>query len=156
MYPSLVFQEGMVLYLTVAFSPAWSFFVYSKRVLVLYIDMNPWLKFFTMELSSSGLFSELPGQYLNRVPNLAICNTPSATQHVLKLLPLALLSRAYAALFLYLASPLWCRSAIRAGIFKHSMWARNRVETGLSYRPARLHRLAELVPWNRFLNSLKV
>ncbi len=26
----------------------------------------------------------------------------------------------------------------------------------MSYRPARLNRLAELVPWNQFLNSLKV
>ncbi len=34
--------------------------------------------------------------------------------------------------------------------------ARNRVEIGLSYRSARLHSLAELVPWNRFLGSLKV
>jgi hypothetical protein len=33
-------------------------------------------------------------------------------------------------------------------IFKHSMGARNRVGIGLSYRPARLHRLAELMPWN--------
>jgi hypothetical protein len=41
----------------------------------------------------------------------------------------------------------------RAGIFKQS---RNRVGIGLSYRPARLHRLAELVPWNRFLGSIKV
>jgi hypothetical protein len=32
----------------------------------------------------------------------------------------------------------------RAGIFKQSMGARNRVGIGLSYRPARLHRLAEL------------
>jgi hypothetical protein len=38
-----------------------------------------------------------------------------------------------------------------AGIFKQSIGARNRVGIGLSYRPARLHRLAELVPWNRFL-----
>ncbi len=29
------------------------------------------------------------------------------------------------------------------GIFKQSMGARNRVGTGLSYRPARLHSLAE-------------
>jgi hypothetical protein len=37
------------------------------------------------------------------------------------------------------------------------MGARNRVGVGLSYRPAaRLHRLAELIPWNRFLASLKV
>ncbi len=43
-----------------------------------------------------------------------------------------------------------------AGIFKQSMGARNRVGIGLSYRPARLHSLAELVPWNRFLGSLKV
>ena len=28
------------------------------------------------------------------------------------------------------------------------MGARNRVGIGLSYRPARLHRLAELIPWN--------
>jgi hypothetical protein len=36
------------------------------------------------------------------------------------------------------------------------MGARNRIGIGLSYRPARLHRLAELIPWNRFLGSLKV
>ncbi len=42
------------------------------------------------------------------------------------------------------------------GIFKQSMGARNRVGIGLSYRPARLHRLAELIPWNRLLGSLKV
>jgi hypothetical protein len=34
--------------------------------------------------------------------------------------------------------------------------ARNRVGIGLSYRPASLHSLAELVPWKRFLGSLKV
>jgi hypothetical protein len=38
--------------------------------------------------------------------------------------------------------------AARAGIFKQAMGARNRVGIGLSYRPARLHRLAELIPWN--------
>jgi hypothetical protein len=45
-----------------------------------------------------------------------------------------------------------------AGIFKQSVRARNRVGVGigLSYRPARLHSLAELVPWNLFLGSLKV
>jgi len=36
----------------------------------------------------------------------------------------------------------------RAGIFKQSMGARNRVGIGLSYRPARLHRLAKCIPWN--------
>jgi hypothetical protein len=36
------------------------------------------------------------------------------------------------------------------------MGARNRVGIGLSYRPARLHRLAELIPWNRFLGSINV
>ncbi len=41
----------------------------------------------------------------------------------------------------------------RAGIFKQSMGAGNRVEVGLSNRSARLHRLAELILWNRFLNS---
>ncbi len=44
----------------------------------------------------------------------------------------------------------------RAGIFKQSMEARNRVGVGSSYRPARLRRLAELISWNRFLGSLKV
>jgi hypothetical protein len=43
-----------------------------------------------------------------------------------------------------------------AGIFKQSMGARNRLGIELSYRTARLHRLAELIPWNRFLGSLKV
>jgi hypothetical protein len=33
---------------------------------------------------------------------------------------------------------------------------RNRIGIGLSYRPAKLHNLAESVPWNRFLGSLKV
>ncbi len=43
-----------------------------------------------------------------------------------------------------------------AGIFKHSMGARNRVGIGLSSRPARLHRLAEYIPWNRFLGPINV
>jgi hypothetical protein len=44
----------------------------------------------------------------------------------------------------------------RAGIFKKSMGARHRVGIGLSYWPAMLHRLAELMPWHRFLGSIKV
>ncbi len=45
-----------------------------------------------------------------------------------------------------------------AVIFKQSMGARHRVGIGLTYRPARLHRLAEFIPWNRFLghNRLKI
>jgi hypothetical protein len=31
------------------------------------------------------------------------------------------------------------------------MGARNQVGIGLPYQPARLHRLAEPIPWNRFL-----
>jgi hypothetical protein len=34
----------------------------------------------------------------------------------------------------------------RAGIFKKSMGARHRGGIGFPYRPARLHRLAELIP----------
>jgi hypothetical protein len=51
----------------------------------------------------------------------------------------------------------------RAGIFRQSMGARNRVGIGLSYRSPRLHRLAdkllrlaEFIPWNRFLGSINV
>ncbi len=40
--------------------------------------------------------------------------------------------------------------------FKQSMCARNRVGIGLLYLPAGLHRLEELIPWNRFLGSLKL
>jgi hypothetical protein len=47
-------------------------------------------------------------------------------------------------------------SGTRAWIFKKSMGARNRGGIGLSYRPARLHRLAEFIPWNRFLGSINV
>ncbi len=41
-------------------------------------------------------------------------------------------------------------------ILEQSMGAENRVGIGLSYRAARQHRLAESIPWNRFLGSLKV
>jgi hypothetical protein len=44
----------------------------------------------------------------------------------------------------------------RAGIFKESMGARNRGGRGLSYRPARLHRLTEFIPWNRFRGPIHV
>ncbi len=40
--------------------------------------------------------------------------------------------------------------------FKKIYGARNQVGRGLSYRPARLHRLAEFIPWNRFLGSINV
>jgi hypothetical protein len=36
------------------------------------------------------------------------------------------------------------------------MGGRNRVGIGFSYRPAGLHRLAEFIPWNRFLGSINV
>ncbi len=49
------------------------------------------------------------------------------------------------------------RPSLRAGIFNNlHMWARNRGGIGLSYRPARLHRMAEFIPWNRFPGSLNV
>ncbi len=38
----------------------------------------------------------------------------------------------------------------RAGLFKKSMGAKNRGGIGLSYRPARLHRLAEFIHQNQF------
>jgi hypothetical protein len=43
-----------------------------------------------------------------------------------------------------------------AGILEQSMGARNRVGIGLPYRPARLHRLAELTSWSQCLDSLKI
>jgi hypothetical protein len=43
-----------------------------------------------------------------------------------------------------------------AGNVKQSVGARNRVGIGLLYRPARLHRLAELIPWNILLGSINV
>ena len=49
-----------------------------------------------------------------------------------------------------------CSSSVpdpRLLIRKQSMGARNRVGIGLSFWPARLHCLAELVPCNRFLGS---
>ncbi len=42
-----------------------------------------------------------------------------------------------------------------AGIFEQSVWAWNRVEIELAYRPARLHSLAELVPLEPILVLLK-
>ncbi len=52
--------------------------------------------------------------------------------------------------------PISPRCVASAGIFKKSMGARNWFRIGLSYRPARLHRLAGLIPWNRYLGPLKV
>jgi hypothetical protein len=43
-----------------------------------------------------------------------------------------------------------------AGILEQSIWARNRVEIGLSHRPARLHSLAKSIPWNWFRGFLSV
>ena len=37
--------------------------------------------------------------------------------------------------------------------FLNNLWG---LGIGLSYRPARLHRLAEFIPWNRFLGSINV
>jgi hypothetical protein len=40
--------------------------------------------------------------------------------------------------------------------FQNNLWgAKNRVEIGLSYRPARIRKPAESIYWNRFLGSLK-
>ncbi len=49
---------------------------------------------------------------------------------------------------------MWWFCIPSAGIFKQSMGARHRVGIGLSFQPARLHRLAEWTPRNRFLGSL--
>ncbi len=51
---------------------------------------------------------------------------------------------------LVLLLPVYMCTVDRAGIFEYSMGAGNRVGIGCSYRPARLHRLAELIPLHRF------
>jgi hypothetical protein len=43
-----------------------------------------------------------------------------------------------------------------AGVLEHFMGAWNRVGIGFLYLSARLHGLEESVPWNRFLDFLKV
>jgi hypothetical protein len=48
------------------------------------------------------------------------------------------------------------RPYIRAGIFNKSMGARHRGGIGFSYRPARLHRLAEFIPWNQFQGPINI
>ena len=61
--------------------------------------------------------------------------------------------------YLPLYLPLWDQTQqnlpshgnLSAGIFKQS---RNLVGIGLSYRPARLHRLAESIPWNASMTSV--
>ncbi len=45
---------------------------------------------------------------------------------------------------------------IRAGIFKKSMGARHGGGIGFSYRPARLHRLAEFIPWNQCRGPINI
>jgi hypothetical protein len=41
-------------------------------------------------------------------------------------------------------------------IFKKSMGARHGVRIGLLYRPAKLNRLAEFIPWNQFRGPIHV
>jgi hypothetical protein len=48
------------------------------------------------------------------------------------------------------------QSTARAGIFKKSMGARHRGGIGFSYRPARLHRLAEFIPWNQCRGPINI
>jgi hypothetical protein len=40
--------------------------------------------------------------------------------------------------------------------FLNNLWGLEPSRIGLSYRPSKLHRLAESIPWNRFLGSRKV
>jgi hypothetical protein len=47
-------------------------------------------------------------------------------------------------------------SVYRAGIFKKSMGARHRGGIGFSNRPARLHRLAEFIPWNQCRGPINI
>ncbi len=44
----------------------------------------------------------------------------------------------------------------RAGIFKKSMGARHRGGIGFSYRPVRLHRPAEFIPWNQCRGPINI
>jgi|LakMenEpi03Aug12_release.lakeMendotaPanAssembly.Ray.scaffolds.fasta_scaffold1077138_1 hypothetical protein len=55
-------------------------------------------------------------------------------------------------------SKTWIRIdlGICAVILEQSMGARNRIGIWLSYRPARLHRLAESNPWNKFLEKYRL
>ncbi len=57
----------------------------------------------------------------------------------------------HCSLFLFGVS-VWKR--LRAGILEQSLGAKNRAGIGLYYRPTRLHRLADLIPWNQLLGSL--
>ncbi len=50
----------------------------------------------------------------------------------------------------------WIPIQPRAGIFKKSMGARHRRGIGFSYRPARLHRLAEFIPWHQFRGPINI
>ncbi len=87
--------------------------------------------------------------------------TNSATKFKLILIPLA--NVAWARICKRLRSPgidseelILPTYVARARIFKQSLGARNRAGIGLSYRPARLHRLAEFILWNQFLSYLNV
>jgi hypothetical protein len=99
---------------------------------------------------------EILGQVISHIHNYTPTTTPPSSFHQVKHIQSQLMIRD--PLPWRLAFPLVLGgggggvgfSLICAGIFKQSMGARNR---GLSYR---LHRLAELIPWNRFLGSVKV
>jgi hypothetical protein len=92
-----------------------------------------------------------------------ICNTNYTVRHLMRLLmrlsrnrcsPCGSLRCCSVTSCLLLWWWFWKKSS--AWIFKQSIGARKRLGIGLSYPPARQHSLVELVPWNRFLGSLKV
>jgi hypothetical protein len=56
-------------------------------------------------------------------------------------------------------TPMWTppmNDIAAAGIFKKSMGARYWGGIGFSYRPARLHRLAEYIPWHQFRGPINI
>jgi hypothetical protein len=51
---------------------------------------------------------------------------------------------------------MWQLVCFDSWVVLHDSWARNQVGIVFSYRPARLHKLSESSPWNRFLSSIEV
>jgi hypothetical protein len=88
------------------------------------------------------------------VPSVAVIEPVLLIQFLL-LLPV-IRGQALHALFILLKEGWEKVIKIRAGIFRKSMGAWHRVGIGLSYRPARLNRLAELMLRNRLLGSINV
>jgi len=97
-----------------------------------------------------------PWIYLTAVRRVKLTNELRHTQHeIIKTRPIIPMQK-NKTILIWLGCPFKNTDSFWAGIFKKSMGLRHRGGIGFSYRPARLHRLAEFIPWNQCRGPINI